>query len=37
MLAGEFSFGSDNMFCTLMRIASTERIGLHLSSLDSYR
>ena len=33
--AGEFIFGSINKFITLVKIASTPRIGLHLSSAFS--
>ena len=36
MLAGEFSFGSDNIFWIDRRIASTLIIGLHFSSSLSY-
>ena len=32
MFAGEFSFGSDSIFCTLIKMASTDRIGLQRSS-----
>ena len=36
IFAGELSLGSDNIFCTLIKTASTDKMGLDLSSGVSY-
>lgn len=36
MFAGEFSLGSESMFCTLIKMASTDKMGRQRSSCVSY-